>query len=291
MTEVTAIPTAVGENETVTAARRQSLVVPREHGAWGILLVPLITGAAAGLLAGGSALPLVPLSLAVLSLFWLRTPFESWIGATPLKARSPAELNLVRTACLILGSLSAVSLVWLFHGGRNRDLLWIGLFAALAFAGQAIVRKVWRQGRTAAQIIGAAGLTSVAAAAYYVTAGNWSRTAWSLWILNLLFAADQIEFVQLRIHAARAEKRAEKMSLGRIFLVLQLLLLVLLLAACAQSVLNWYAALAFVPVLWRGFAWFFSPFQPLVVHALGKRELAHAILFGILLITSFAVAI
>ena len=41
------------EGETATAVRHRSLVIPREHGAWGILLIPLVTGASVGLLAGG----------------------------------------------------------------------------------------------------------------------------------------------------------------------------------------------------------------------------------------------
>jgi len=182
------------------------------------------------------------------------------------------------------------SLIWLFWGWRNRDLVWIGLTAALAFVGQATVRRVWRKARTVAQMIGAAGLAAVAPAAYYVARGDLNWTAWSLWILNLLFAADQIEFVQLRIRAARVEKRAERMAAGRTFFGLQILVAALLIAGCAGRLLNWYVPLAFVPILWRGFAWFLSPFEPLVVHKLGKCELAHAIVFGILLIGSFALA-
>ena len=231
----------------------------------------------------------MPLTFAVLALFWLRTPVESWIGTVPIKARSSAEVRLVRNACLILGSLAVASLIWLFWGGRNRHLLWIGSIAALAFIGQAIVRRVWKA-RTAAQMIGAAGLTAVAPAAYYVASGALNWTAWSLWILNLLFAADQIEFVQLRIRAARAETRAEKFAAGRTFLAIQFLLVALLAAGCATRLINWYVPLAFLPVVWRGFSWFLSPFKPFVVHALGKRELAHAIVFGIFLVSSFALA-
>ena len=54
------------------AERRRALVFPREHGAWAILLVPLVTGASLGLLAGGRAWLLAPLSIAVLALFLLR---------------------------------------------------------------------------------------------------------------------------------------------------------------------------------------------------------------------------
>ena len=60
-----------------TALRQKSLIIPREHGAWGILLVPLVTGAVVGLAAGGSGLSLAPLTVAVLTLFWLRTLVES----------------------------------------------------------------------------------------------------------------------------------------------------------------------------------------------------------------------
>ena len=59
--------------------RNRSLIIPREHGAWGILLVPLLTAASVGLLAGGGGGSLVPFILVALSLFWLRTPVESWI--------------------------------------------------------------------------------------------------------------------------------------------------------------------------------------------------------------------
>jgi len=53
------------------------MVVPREHGAWGMLLVPLATGAvvAAKSAINGSALALF--IMAAMSLFWLRTPLES----------------------------------------------------------------------------------------------------------------------------------------------------------------------------------------------------------------------
>src|SRR4051812_3243656 len=110
-------------------ARQRSLIVPREHGAWGILLVPLVTGASIGLLQGGSAAGLAPLSIAALALFWLRTPVESWSGTSVIRARAPQEIALVRNAVLVLGAVSLGALVWLFWSGRNRSLLWIGCAA------------------------------------------------------------------------------------------------------------------------------------------------------------------
>jgi hypothetical protein len=270
--------------DITAAVRQRSLIIPREHGAWGILLVPLATGASLGLLAGGSAQGLAAFTLVALALFWLRTPVESWAGASPIRARAPGELRLVRRTAMALAVVAAGGLAWLLWGGRNRALLGIGCAAGAAFLIQSIVKRVWRSARTAAQAIGAAGLTSTAPAAYYVATGRLDTTAWVLWAANLLFAINQIQFVQLRIHAARAADRREKLSLGRGFLIAQTVLAGLLATACAAGVFRWYAAAAFLPVLYRGFAWFAARPGPLAIHRLGKSELAYACVFGVLLV-------
>lgn len=270
-----------------TAGRRQSLIFPREHGAWGILVVPLATGASVGLLAGGRAWPLTPLCIAVIALFLLRTPLESWMGTTPVRARTHDEVALVRNAALPLAVVSLTALVWLFWGGGNLGLLWIGAAAGTAFIAQTVVKRAGRSARTAAQMVGAAGLTLVSPAAYYVVTGHLNGAAWSLWIANLLFAANQIQFVQLRIRAAHAVKGTEKVSIGRAFLGGQIILVVLVGLACADHLFGWYAAMAFLPVMVRGFTWFVSESEPLAIHALGKRELIHAGVFGVLLVLGF----
>lgn len=60
--------------------RRRALVVPNEHGARGMLLIPLMTGVAVGLRARGRVTPVLLLKTLVLVLFWLKTPQESWLG-------------------------------------------------------------------------------------------------------------------------------------------------------------------------------------------------------------------
>jgi hypothetical protein len=249
-----------------------------------MLAVPLVTGAATGLLAGGHAASLAPLAAAVLALFWLRTPVESWLGVSAMKARTAAEFQLVRRVAARLAAVAAASAVWLFWGGRNLQLLWIGAAAAFAFVAQAVVKQRGRENREASQIVGAAGLTAVAPAAYYVVTGGFHGPAWELWAANLLFAVNQIQFVQLRIRGAHAATFADKLALGRGFVTGQMLLLVLL--AC--GVFPWYAALSFAPIVWRGFAWFVSGAQTLAVHSLGKRELVYACVFGVMLVGGLA---
>jgi hypothetical protein len=237
-----------------------------------------------GLLAGGGAAGLIPLTIVALALFWLRTPVEIWAGATPIRARTARELRQVQLAAMLLSAASILGLIWLFWGRRNGAMLSIGGAAAISFLMQAILRRNRRTARTLAQMVGAAGLTATAPAAYYVVTGSLNATAFSLWGANLLFAMNQIHFVQLRIHAARVADRRQKLELGRNFLIGQILLAALIFAACARGAFPWFAAVAFLPALARGFGWFAARPKPLAVHALGKSELAYACAFGLLLV-------
>lgn len=153
-------------------SRLRTMVMPREHGAWGMLLVPLATG---GVVAFGSDLDLGALGLflvAALSLFWMRTPAEAWLGTSAIKAQSAHERQLVLKASSGIGLLAAVAIAALFYRGYSRGLILIGVVASLAFALQAVVKKMGRRGRMPAQVIGAIGLTSTAAGAYYVSTGK-----------------------------------------------------------------------------------------------------------------------
>ena len=260
------------------------MVVPREHGAWGMMLVPLATGAVAALHSGINAGALVLFVLAALSLFWLRTSVESWLGTSAIKAHSAEERRHVLRAAIAIGAISLVCVGALLWSGRNRDLLLIGAVAALAFAAQAGVKKLGRKGRMPAQIIGAIGLTSTAAGAYYVATGQFDRTALALWLANWLFAGDQIHFVQLRIRFSRAQR---KLRVRLPFLLAQMVLIAAIFAACRFGLLPAAAVLAFVPILLRGTLWFLREQPPLDVHRLGFTELAHALIFGALLSTAF----
>jgi len=267
--------------------RLSSLIAPREHGAWGLLFVPLATGGAVGLFAGGNALPLAAFAIAALALFWLRTPVESYLGTGLLRTQNEGERRSVRITILILATLVVSSLAALFRDGRNRELLLLGLIAISTFIAQALLRKLSRQTRMLSQIVGTLGLTVTAPAAYYVVTGQLDREAWALWMANFLFAGNQIHFVQLRIHSARVTGWSQKFTCGHGFLAGQMLLAAALVFAWRFHLLPGLAALAFLPLLIRGIAWLFEPQKPLAVRRLGWTELAHAVIFGIVLIAGF----
>jgi hypothetical protein len=267
--------------------RLGSLIAPREHGAWGLLFIPLATGGAIGLFAGGDGLPLAALAIAAFALFWLRTPVESWLGTGLLRTQSQHERRTVGIAILILAAVAVTALTALFWQGRNRGLLLLGLIAVTAFVAQALLRKWSRQTRMLSQIVGTLGLTVTAPAAYYVVSGQLDREAWALWMANFLFAGNQIHFVQLRIHSAKVSGWRQKLACGRSFLAGQVIMAIVLVLAWRFALLPGIASLAFLPILVRGFSWFFEGHKSLAVRRLGWTELAYAVIFGILLVAGF----
>ncbi len=260
---------------------------PREHGAWGILLVPLVTGAAIGELHGGAVAPVVLFLAASLALFCLRTPVEALLGASAMRAQKGAERQWVLLGAVVYSAIAAVTLLLLFRHG-NRGLLLLGAAAAASFGLQAGLRKLGRSTRTSSQVLGAIGLTSTAAGAYYVTTGRLDARALALWGANWLFAANQIWFVQLRLHAAKVEGMGKRFAAGWHALLWLGLTIVLLFVAFEARTLPRRAVLAYHPMILRNLWWFFQKPRPLNVHRLGVRELISAIVFGAIFIAALA---
>ena len=263
------------------------MVIPREHGAWGMLLIPLTTGAVVAAGTNARYGSLAVFVLAALDLFWLRTPVEAWLGTTAIKAQSPEERSLVPRIALLLGTAGALGIGWLFAAGYAKGLLLIGTAAAAAFLLQAVAKGLGRSGRMPAQVIGAIGLTATAPAAYYVTSGRLDRIALALWVANWLFAGNQVHFVQIRIRGSRAGTSLEKLRQAYGFLVGQGLLMMAILAGSYLAFFPRFTVIAFVPVSLRGLLWFVRGRQLLEVHKLGFSELRQALLFGVLLCAAF----
>jgi hypothetical protein len=272
--------------QTAPKERLRALVVPREHGAWGMMLIPLVTGAAVGLVRGGALVPLLFFTALALLLFWLRTPVESLLGTSPMRAQSPAEQAYVLRRVVVLGLLSLVCLAALLVPGHHRELPLLGGAVAAAFLLQGLLRKLSRETRMASQLVGAAGLTATAPAAYYIAIGELGSIAWGLWLANWLFAGNQIHFVQLRIHAAREIGLENRLRRGVTFLFGHFFLLAALFLAYRLHWLPAAALLAFLPAMFRGLHWFFQSSQPLAVRRLGWTEMVQALIFGALLVVA-----
>ena len=264
------------------------MILPREHGAWGLLLVPFITGAGVAFRESSHVLPVLLLLAATLALFWLRTPAESLLGTSAMRAQTNEERRSVVVVILGLGAMAALALGTLLWAGRNPYLWLIGTAAAAAFIAQALLKNLGRRLRMLSEIVGTIGLTTSAPAAYYVVTGKFGSTAWMLWLANLIFAGNQIHYVQIRIHVARVEGVRAKFARGWAFAVGQVAMALVLGLACLRGLMPWVVLIAFLPILFRGWFYFFQKPRPLVVRRLGWSELSQAVAFCILFIATLS---
>jgi YwiC-like protein len=276
--------------EKAQRERRHALILPREHGAWGLLLVPMVTGAGVAFRGSHNVLPALLLLVATLALFWLRTPVESLLGTSAMRAQTADERRSLAIVIASLGAIAILALSTLLWAGQNPALWLIGLAAGFAFVGQALLKKLGRQTRMLSEIVGTIGLTASGPAAYYVITGKFGATAWTIWIANLIFAGDQIHYVQLRIHTARIEGFRAKLTRGWAFAAGQILMTAALTIACLSGLIPAIASIAFSPLLFRGWYYFIQKPAPLAVRKLGWNELTHAVAFCVLFIAAFAVA-
>ncbi len=272
----------------MNGVRVRTMLWPREHGAWGILLVPLATGAAVGAMAGGSLAALLLFLAASLGLFCLRTPVESLLGTAVARAQNGTERQWVLLGTAVYGLISVACIVGLFWGGRNRGLFLLGAAAAACFLLQTALRKLGRATRTGSQIIGAIGLTSTAAGAYYVMTGQLDGRALGLWGANWLFSANQIEFVQLRLHGAKLAGWAQRIGHGWHALAGLAVTIGLLFGVFELGMMPKRAVLAYHPMMLRNLWWYFQKPGPVRVHRLGVRELISNVIFGVILIVALA---
>jgi hypothetical protein len=273
-------------NQTLCAiqqTRRRAIIVPREHGAWGLLLVPLFTGLVTGFAPERRAGASLLFTVAALSLFALRTPLESLLGIGTIRARTPSERWTALAASTCFGMLPLVCLTVLMWNGRYSDLLILGGASTSAFVLQAILRKRGRSTRMLSQMVGAIGLTCTAPAAYYIGTGRLDTRAFVLWAANWIFAGNQIHFVQLRIHAAQATTFKQKLARGKFFLVAHPVLLMVLILASRLQILPSFSIVAFIPAVIRGSQWFLQKSEPLDVKRLGWSEMKQGVAFGLLL--------
>jgi hypothetical protein len=232
------------------------------------------------------------LVLAAMAAFCLRTPLENSFLASPFRARGLAERRWVIAVALGYGLIGALAAGMLIAGG-GLGLVWMpAAVAAGLFGLQALVKRWGRPGRLLGEITAAFGLAVVAVAAWAVAAGRFDSEAVMLWVMNGLFATNQILYVQLRLRQTRGSNHSPPSRFKLLFFSGEAFTVAILLAGWHASLIPGLALLAFLPILVRGGVWSVrrKP-QPLRIHRVGKTELAYAILFGLLVIVGFRLPI
>jgi len=177
--------------------------IPREHGAWGLLLQPF---AAAALLAGPGIGMLLPALLLIVLGFLMREPLlilarQRWLWREP-NPQTP------RAARWLLAELGGIALCLAALSSRV-PLVTLAALSGLALA--LTLAAVWfalknRQRSVFLQLLSAAGLGSSALLVASLDTGWIPVWAWQLWGILTLHAAVSILVVRSRLEGIAGRK-------------------------------------------------------------------------------------
>lgn len=182
------------------------LMIPREHGAWAMLLVPF---ASALVLAGGASWESLAALVAVLAVFLLREPaVELWRQTRVRREPRPGSEAALRWL-LAEGAVAALA---------GAFLMWrlpaVPVAAIGAPAVALTVFSVWlvahaRQRSVALQLVSAAGLNASALLAWLSAGRQLDPLVWSLWALLFAHSAASVLVVHARLEARIAARQSK----------------------------------------------------------------------------------
>jgi len=262
------------------------LVLPREHGSWGILLVPFVTGVA---VTGEWNLPALLALVAIVAVFLGRPSLELLIagkGGLP----SPSERAVAVKGCVLFAGLATAATVPLLAVYGRWLLLWLAMVAVGAFA----VYLGWHDERKRAarggaeQLAATFGLTLTSLAGYGAALGRFDARGLLVWVLQAFFFLGGVLYVRYKVRAIPARDRLETLA-DRIrfawpVIAYHLLLVGLLVSLAVNRRLSWAVPFAFAPALLRAGYGLARLGERFAIRRLGWSEVVHSLLFALLLI-------
>ncbi|MBI4459740.1 MAG: YwiC-like family protein [Acidobacteria bacterium] len=275
------------------------LLIPREHGAWGMVSLPFL----AGMLVAGDWLHwrTAAAALAVFAVFLLREPllffwrlslaeskYQGRPSSQPLESRKLHEVKNARFSLWVYGIAAASSGIYLLTTLPLRPLLLLGGGAALLTMVALYFTAHNQQRAPALQIAVAAGLTSSCLLSYLAARGRWEEPVLWIWALSAAHSSASVLTVHARLEALLAARKpgAATGRARRNALLAQagICLLFILLLAVRRP---WFLLPFLPPTLlhWRELWQFRSGAVPHIsMHRVGWTQLAASVAFFFLLI-------
>jgi hypothetical protein len=267
----------------VSSAFRHQLTappLPREHGVWAWLLLPLVAGGAA---AGTANAPLLLLAVTALAGFVLRAPLE-------MAPRRPAQRRSYLTWGGLYAMAAALALAPLLFQYHRWGLLPIGATGAAVALPVLLSRGLRYRWRAQGELLVVAGLSILAPAAYYVATGDFDRQAATLWLPPALYGAGSIFYVRM-LFERRRDRAPREISGARGAVGLYLAALWVAVAAGVLSgLLPPLMPVAFLPATLKISLALARGTVADNVRRTGVVEALHATLFATLLAMAYALA-
>lgn len=251
-----------------------ALMLPREHGAWVMLLVAYLLGTVT---AGSAGWPSALLLVAILALFIASRPLE-----LSIQGRGSSAVGRL-VAYGVIGIAAGLGLLVRFGLWM---LLPLGAGAGLILGLQVPLRKRHLDRTWPARLASIAALLAAGPAAYYVASGSLDTRALGVWLLASLYSGSSVFYVRLH-YRPPAKRKGEPLQEGRLAAERQMgTYLATIFATTAvlglAGALPPLAMAAFVPLAIKvAWAWRRRDLRP-SLRQIGLREMGHSALFLLL---------
>jgi hypothetical protein len=269
---------------------RPLLPLPKEHGSWAMWSVPLIVGLAVAALWQWRSILLIAASL---GFFLLRFPVDLLIKTR--KRPTTDRAWLIRWA-VMYGAVTVLCGLWLVVVDRLYGLAPLGAVGAMLLAYHWWLVEKRKEMSAAGELAGITALALGAPLAYYTATGRLGSTAALLWLVNALYFGGTVFYIKLKVRQQPREPRPDRVSerliKAKACLTYQSVVLTVACVLVGLLELPLLLLLSFVPmtvkVIYGATHW--QDKRTLSLPRLGVMELIHAVLFAVLIILAFQVA-
>lgn len=253
-------------------------LLPKEHGAWGLLVGAFFSVVA---ITGKLNLSMIFFLIAVVLFYFSRYIFLLILRSQSSFFEWTLFLIFAAAGWLFLSAAAWFAVYWL--------ILPFSSVMALFLLAEIILIRAKKQRSFLAQVIGTIGLTSVAPLTFILFSGEITRFVAFIWLINALFFGSGILYVRYQIARMKQDfsqyPEFHRFRAGVICYHFSLLLVLLFVALSFNS----YAGLlaAFTPAILQGATAVNLHFKIKTVKKLGWLEMAHTLLFVVLLALFF----
>ena len=257
-----------------------SRTIPRQHGAWSILIASFILGT---LLGGRFGIESMLLLLAVLAAFFARYTASGYF-------KSDTVRNNLFTWFTLYAGIFLLSGVLLVFGYRRWFLIPLGTVSLVIIALSLYLAKKGKDLTLAGEINNILGLSILAPAAEYTAWGIYSLKTLGLWLLCFFFFAGSVFRVRYltRKRLEAGGEFLERLKAGMPSLVFHMAAFLTTIGLIRINVLPALTLFVLMPVTLR-VLWLIAKRykKPITVRAVGYIEVFHTLLFIVLAVIAF----
>jgi len=261
-----------------------AVMLPREHGAWAMFIVPLIIGIGAG---GQWDPNLLPLALTAFGFFLLRYPLMLLVKSRSADARSSAA-----RWSTFYAALAAASGIWLLLSTQLWPLIPIGALGFLSLATYLWLAARRAEMSLAGEWIGIAGLALGAPSAYLVATHAFDTTAIVLYLLNVLYFGGTVFYIKFKVReqprvVAPTARWLEKLWVGRVTILYHAMALIIVTLLALIGTLPALAAAAFALPTCKAIGGVTTRPARLNIPRLGFIELGVTVVFALVVVAAY----